>query len=282
MQIKNVSKLLKRMLGEGNLLPQRFKVTDKDQSWFMYLDLNDQRGRSIGINGMTQLHLLSLWNSLEEQICPDTVIDVGVNYGEFLFSKYWEKPTTIIGIEGSKKIFKHITKTHLNHPNKDKIALHNVLAGNENTNKEFWINQNWSGVSSIAKPEKDKDKYIKEVTPMKRIDSLVSSSESLLFKIDVEGYEAGVVDGMETLLNSAKSFAGLIEYNFENISSCGYDPNKFIQKLLSYGPIFLIQREKNNSKTILKNIDSSSSLNELAGDGKYDIIATKNFKLQKP
>ncbi|MEH7255577.1 hypothetical protein V7111_26055, partial [Neobacillus niacini] len=53
----------------------------------IFINSEENRGRALLIsNGMTQKRLTNFWTKAVNDYSPDLVIDVGVNYGECIFS----------------------------------------------------------------------------------------------------------------------------------------------------------------------------------------------------
>lgn len=67
--------------------------------------------------------------------------------------------------------------------------------------------------------------------PTKTLDSLITKAD--LIKIDVEGAEMMVLDGMKSILASKPIL--MVEYEPESLSKAGYQPTDLLKKLSSYG-----------------------------------------------
>lgn len=86
------------------------------------------------------------------------------------------------------------------------VVLHECAVGESEGEAKFFINHRQSGYSSLIKPAGGgQSSDIEEITvPIKRLDSLVESSEVDAIKIDVEGFELGVLRGSDQILKSGR------------------------------------------------------------------------------
>ena len=85
------------------------KITISGSNNRLYLNKEDGRGRwLIKRNGVTQPLITKIWRKAVETINPTIVLDVGLNYGEILFSTICKKKTQIIGIEANKGLAPYI------------------------------------------------------------------------------------------------------------------------------------------------------------------------------
>lgn len=218
-------------------------------STVIFVNSNENRGRALLINeGVTQKRLSDFWNRSVELYSPDLVIDVGVNYGECIFSTTYPGHTTIYGIEANHQLLKYINKSKAVHPNKEQITIINALASDKNNEtKDFYIDQHWSGTSSAS--YMPSHNMIEKVSVRAiTIDSLLQnqpSYKSVLFKIDVEGYEALVLDGMKEILTNCSFAIGFIEFNSEYISKSGIDIEEFFCFLQKHFTIYIfLEKDK--------------------------------------
>ncbi|GAA0377920.1 FkbM family methyltransferase [Paenibacillus motobuensis] len=162
-----------------------------------------------------QQRLENYWNDSVKDYLPDIVIDVGVNYGEAIFSATYQKKTQIYGIEANPKLIPYIEASRLVHPNQHQIKIINSIASEKTeTSKCFYIDKKSSGTSSQMKKSNLDDCEIVEI-PSVAIDDLFNQvdleGKKILFKVDVEGFEYEVLLGMKNILNRVSSFQGYIE-----------------------------------------------------------------------
>ncbi|MGM7723373.1 FkbM family methyltransferase [Metabacillus sp. Hm71] len=212
-------------------------------SHILFVNSEENRGRALLIsNGMTQKRLTTFWRRAVAAYAPDLIIDVGVNYGECIFSTTYPINTRIYGIEANRHLVKYINKSRDVHPNKAQIKIINALASDkDDEEKLFYVDKHWSGTSSASyMPSHNmiEKESVKSIT----INSLCReelSYDTLLFKVDVEGYEASVLKGMIDLFEMSGTAFGFIEFNSEYIEKLGMNVDEFLTFLLQYFTIYI-------------------------------------------
>ncbi len=236
----NIGILLKYKTLKIDKLPNKVVLPS---STMIYVNSNENRGRALLISdGVTQNRLFNFWEKSVKTWLPDLIIDVGVNYGECIFSTTYPEQSQIYGIEANHHLIQYINKSKDQHPNKGQITIINALASDKNDNKkEFYIDQHWSGTSSASyKPSHN----MIEKVPVRAItiDSLFAQNLSygrVLFKVDVEGYEAFVLKGMTEVLKKCDSAMGFIEFNSEYIEMSGISADEFFTFLQRYFTVYM-------------------------------------------
>jgi FkbM family methyltransferase len=247
----------------------------------IFVNSEENRGRALLIsNGMTQKRLTNFWMKAVKDYSPDLVIDVGVNYGECIFSTIYPNHTQIYGIEANQDLLKYIHQSREAHPNKAQMRIFNVFASDKKEEKTFYVDKHWSGTSSAAyRPahEMIEPTKVSSVT----IDSIIEedvTNKNILFKIDVEGYEAFVLRGMTELIQKSSSALGFIEFNSEYIDKSGVNVNDFLRLLQQNFSIYIYCKNElvNGSQLSL------SDLHKLFGSNYVhtDMILVKNMKKQ--
>lgn len=210
----------------------------------LFVNSDENRGRALLIsNGVTQKRLTHFWSNAVEVYKPRLIIDVGVNYGECIFSPTYHTQTKIYGIEANRHLLKYIKQSKEVHPNKSQMTIIHAFASDKDDElKLFFVDKHWSGTSSAS--------YIPshnmvEKVPVKSmsIDSLFDGDtledETVLFKVDVEGYEAFVLKGMTDLIEKSASALGFIEFNSEYIEKSGFSVEDFFDLLKTYFSIYI-------------------------------------------
>lgn len=224
------------------------KITLPCSSSSLFVNSEENRGRALLIsNGVTQKRLTNFWTKAVNQFKPNLAIDVGVNYGECIFSAIYPSHTSIYGIEANTTLLKYINQSKEVHPNKSQISIINAIASDtDGEEKVFFIDKHWSGTSSatyIPSHNKIEKVTVKSV----KIDTLFSKEstfEKILFKVDVEGYEALVLKGMTNLFKNSKSIVGFIEFNSEYIENLGVNVDDFLNFLKNYFSIYVFNKDE--------------------------------------
>ncbi|WP_293074646.1 FkbM family methyltransferase [Moorena sp. SIO3H5] len=151
------------------------------------------KSESLGtiINDQIATHLVT-------QLCDHnkTFIDVGAHIGSIiaLVSDY-DASIKVIAVEA---IPDKARKLRRKFPG---VEVHNYAVGNREGEVYFYINTRESGYSSLRQPSEDKKSISVEIkVPIASLDSLVSSDDIDVIKIDVEGAELEVLRGSETII----------------------------------------------------------------------------------
>ncbi|MBD0384204.1 FkbM family methyltransferase [Paenibacillus sedimenti] len=204
----------------------------------LYVNPTENRGRILYMTGgMTQPRLNLFWNKAVASFRPSLVVDVGVNYGECLFSVTYPKHCKVIGIEANPNLQTYIERSKKIHPNRKRIQTVYAMASDEEREKRsFYIHEYWSGLSSAALGKSNVPKHYKqhEITSI-TLDSLLSrhplEKERLLFKIDVEGHEEKVIKGMLQSIEHCPQMLGFIEFDSKYLAKSDTDADAFLKFL---------------------------------------------------
>lgn len=247
----------------------------------IYTNASESRGQwLINSNGITQPHITNLWRKAVSIINPTIVIDVGVNYGEIIFSADYLPDVRIIGIEANEDLRPFLQKALAGHPNENQIQLiYGLASENDGFEKTFFIDKFWSGKSS-AVPGISVNTKLQQVKTL-RIDSLFPeknlSQQKLLFKIDVEGYEGYVLKGMERLLGETDESIGLVECNNQFLINSGTSMDDFFDILARHFHVFY---PKGNELIKFTNVNHQTIRNFFGKDDiQADFLVTTNEEL---
>lgn len=247
----------------------------------IYVNSEENRGRALLISsGMTQKRLTNFWSKAVNEYSPDVVIDVGVNYGECIFSTNYPAHTQIYGIEANRDLLKYIHLSRDVHQNKAQMKIFNVFAADKEEDKTFYVDKHWSGTSSAAyRPAHDmiEQTTVSSVT----IDSIIEedvTNKNILFKVDVEGYEAFVLKGMSELIQNSASALGFIEFNSEYMEKSGVKIHNFLRFLQQHFSVYIYMKNElvNGSQLTLSDLHRLFRSNYVH----TDMILVKNVKKQ--
>lgn len=222
------------------------RIVLPDSSRILYVDPTENRGRILYMTGgMTQPRLNLFWKTAVASFRPTLIVDVGVNYGECLFSVTYPKNSKVIGIEANPNLQPYIERSKKIHPNRKKINTVYAMASNEDSEKQsFFINKYWSGLSTAAlgKPNGSKH-YQQHDIPSITLDSLLSqyplNKEKLLFKIDVEGHEEKVIQGMLQSIKNCSHMLGFIEFDSKYLAKSDTDAHAFLSLLQEHFNLYV-------------------------------------------
>ncbi len=129
-----------------------------------------------------------------------TMIDVGAHIGSFFTEVMEHQPTAkIIAVEA---IPEKVANLRRKFPT---VEIHSCALGEAEGNVTFYINTVASGFSSLGRPAEGLRSQVVEIqVPVKTLDSLLSSRDVDVIKIDVEGAELGVLRGAVRLVNDSR------------------------------------------------------------------------------
>ncbi|MEM6391886.1 MAG: FkbM family methyltransferase [Planctomycetota bacterium] len=190
----------------------------------------------------------AFWNRAIAQLQPQTALDVGVNYGECLFTAKYPDASKAFGFEANPSLKTYLDQTHAAHPDADRIALRFGLAGSAHGgHAEFHVDTQWSGSSSAVQYIDDPSRYQTIQAPLISIDGSLADAEhhtdTLVFKIDVEGYESFVLDGMTDTLSKARWVVGLIEINEVSAKAAGIELAEYFDRLQQRFGVWAFNRQ---------------------------------------
>jgi len=223
----------------GTLRPSRAKLVRCDH--YVHIDPNDdcawKKQVTDPIRGKYP-HNIRFWRETCARLKPEFALDIGINYGECTFSADYDPKTRIIGFDANEGLLPYLNKSLAEHPQKDQISIRIGLVGDRvSEGEKFYIDRAWSGGSSAGGPIRGNDtgEYEEVIVPMIRIDDCLAEqdieSQTIVFKIDVEGFEARVLAGMESTIESTPTLIGLIEFGTELLDAAGEDIEVYWQWL---------------------------------------------------
>ena len=128
-------------------------------------------------------------------------IDVGAHIGSIISEvSHYDSTIKIIAVEAMPD---KALKLRNKFPS---IELHECAVGENNDGEiAFYVNTKQSGYSSLGKPSENNESDTIEITVLiKQLDSLVTSDDVDVIKIDVEGAELGVLRGSENIISNCR------------------------------------------------------------------------------
>ncbi len=168
----------------------------------------------------------------EEAYKAELIIDIGANYGEFIFPLLVDRKKdsidqNIIAFEANKKLCECLYKTReKNSISSKQLEIVNIGLGSSNAQMIFYINIQSAGFSSLCKQEffeRQGNLAIKQKVSVTTLDNFfkdqgIDLSQRICIKIDVEGFDFHVLYGAKMILKKAKSIfimleAGLNSFN---------------------------------------------------------------------
>ena len=239
----------------GSLRPTKAKILGSSN--VLFADPTEPRGRGLLRDSCAgQPEVKAMWMRILDHVSPDIVLDVGVNYGEFLFMPTYAPGTRIYGVEAAPALEPFLRKSREHHPNREQIELVFAAAGpTHGGTLVFHVDPGSSGKSSVV-VESEGGESIDVEVPCISIDGLLapvltggrdtSTADErirpvLAFKIDVESYEEEVLSGMTKTLDACDA-VGLIEFDPPRLLSLGRSPDGFLDRLRQHFSVWALQR----------------------------------------
>ena len=152
------------------------------------------------------------------ELAPATVVDIGVNHGQFLHlaSRLWPD-ADIIGVEPNAALAEKSNRYYVGNP---RVHVESCAVGAENGNIALFVTANDQN-SSIHEPtaafhdDRTADGVVRtEPVALRRLDGLLDGAKGpMLVKIDVQGAELEVLQGAGDRLDDASVI--IIESPFE-------------------------------------------------------------------
>jgi FkbM family methyltransferase len=239
---------LKLMVVHRSLNPSKIALPSGQS---LYINWHEPRGHAIlRCGGKGQAFIKNIWSSVLYQMLPEVVLDCGANYGELIFSTKYNETQIAYAVEADPALIKWLNKSHNIHPDKEKIkVIHSLLGSTSGENQTFYVDKKWSGRSTALVNHGFKDFYKIEI-PTVSLDDLVEDenylSKGVLFKIDVEGYEPFVLEGMKKIISNSKWSVGIIEFNLSFFNKVDFSIERYISTINENFEVALIDENSIN------------------------------------
>lgn len=159
-----------------------------------------------------------LASTIITRICQSekTFVDVGSHIGSVIFEV--NRNDNNIGIVGIEAIPEKVVALRKNFTFAE---IFDCAVGEESKTVRFFVNDKKSGFSSLKKPAIGDSNYVREITvSMKTLDEIMQSYEVDAIKIDVEGFELGVIKGGQRIIAKCKPIV-LFESSFHQDEGLG-------------------------------------------------------------
>lgn len=221
----------------GTLRPSRAKLHDCE-NW-IYIDPHDRRAIKKFVHDPIRKRIsppLTFWRDFLVKLEPSVAIDVGVNYGECIFGARYPSKTLAFGFEANPHIAPYLRKSRNDHPDAEKITIiEGLVSDTIEESVRFYSDPNWSGTGSAVRSLNNSEKLITSAIPARTIDSVIPRNKvaggTLLFKMDIEGYESHAFKGFWQTIDAARLAVGFIEFDTTYIREAGADPKAYYASL---------------------------------------------------
>jgi len=161
------------------------------------------------------------------------VLDVGANIGytALVFAQSIDSAFRVFAFEPESANFSLLKETVESRRATDTVVPVHAAIGAKDATVELWVNKNHHGDHRIVTPhyrnaEMRLDRV--SVVPMTSIDIFTASerirSEIAFIKVDVQGYELPVCEGMEQTIAENPDISVAIEYSPDELVELGFEP----------------------------------------------------------
>ncbi len=150
--------------------------------------------------------LPKLWNAAKTGALNEVYVDMGANIGSCVMEMLMSTDANIVAFEPTPRNYELLSRTIqlLGPEYQRRVALFPIGLGSESVKSQVYSGEGNMGNSVIGKPIKDfGSQEMKEPVDIfvERIDSLLSDNVSiLLMKLDVQGFECKMLDGMSPVI----------------------------------------------------------------------------------
>jgi len=190
---------------------------------------------------------MSFWLTHADAFQDALLLDVGANYGECAFMPRYGERQDCIPVEANPTLLPHLERSCAAHPDKTRIHVTSALVGDtEVAEVPFTYSPSWTGGGSACQTKPDGDDMVTVDLQQKTIDQIikdagVDTDRTLIFKMDVEGYECKALRGFDTLSTFPRSL-GIIEFDTAMVSRSGEKPRAFFESLLVHFTAFRVPK----------------------------------------
>lgn len=201
----------------------------------------------------------------------DTFLDIGANVGYFsrLASEIVTESGNVYSFEAESFNYDALCKNTIHQ--KNVISFH--FAVSDKPKFITFFESSHSSSHSIFKSSKNLNGS-QFLVPSMTLDyfwhTYLDQSVIHLIKIDVEGAELLVVEGMKKLLSENKVKAIIIEFHPKIIMNAGEDPQTLFSILSNYFSIFYIREKVENSVNVKTLAEFNRFTNQISESGKTE------------
>lgn len=217
----------------GSIRPTRAKLHGCD-NW-IYIDPNDPCALKKVVHEPLRRKVsanLIFWREFNAHLKPGVVVDVGLNYGECLFGTNYAPNAQLWGFEANPRLMPFLEQSRRSHPDGERMTLTNCLVSDVAAEGiPFLVNPKWSGQSSAVREINVSPEALEFKLAARPIDSVIPRSavegQTVLFKMDIEGYESRAMTGFIETLKAVKRAVGFIEFTPQFMRWAGVKPEEF-------------------------------------------------------
>lgn len=270
----------------GTLRPERVRLPHSRHA--VYIDVNDRRAiKRILLDAVRGRYPINrrFWMDFVAALEPDIALDVGANYGECVFAADYPDDTQVFAFEANPALHPHLQRSREEHPSADRIELVNALVDERPKGAvSFFVNPRWSGGSTAVRQVAEDIPGSREVrVETVSIDSVlgnrIDAASTLVFKMDIEGYEPFALEGMERLLDTVETAVGFVEVDLRFLEKSGWSPEAYDESVLDGFRLFV---PTDDGETRFREISSLSAHVRQDSRVHFDLLLVKGWPQRLP
>ncbi len=233
----------------------------------MFLDTNDSLNLSIlGVYGELDTKIIK--KQLNEN---DIVIDVGANIGYYtlLSAKSVGNAGRVFAFEPEPENFKLLQK-NIKVNNYKNTITENYAVSNTNGKISLFLAKNGIVGHRIYDSDDCSDSILVNKITLDDYFTKLNLLDKINFvKIDVEGFEFGVLKGMVKIIEKSKNLKLFVEFNRISLEEAGFNPKEMLDFLyernfkiyfLNYKKNFVVKADKNELLTSKENLEENINI----------------------
>jgi FkbM family methyltransferase len=214
------------------------------------------------------------------------IIDVGANLGytALLFARAGGEGSEVVAFEPDPANLESMREIVRRRNPKARITFAHAAVGAGEGFVQLWLNPNHHADHRVATASFKESPEFKRYSgdsphtisvPLVSLDTYMAqhfpNTKVCFIKIDVQGYELGVCQGMSQLLSNNPDATVAFEYTPASLLALGFEPQELLGFFLSRGiPLYLLDRKRG-----IVPFSSARLEEELSRRGYVDLIASR-------
>ena len=203
------------------------------------------------------------------------VIDIGANIGYYttLLSQEAGDKGLILAIEPDLESFKYLSRSINSLENKNVLSFP-IAASNLRQKLPLYISKDNRGDNRLYQNNQKRDHFLVDCLTIDELSFQTKIESFDLIKIDVQGYEPKVFQGMQKTIRSSKNLTILTEFWPKGIIQAGESPSNFLRTLRKM-KLNLFELKKNGSLVSLNHFRDNEFIKSFPGRKYTNIVCKK-------
>ena len=203
------------------------------------------------------------------------VIDIGANIGYYttLLSQEAGDKGLILAIEPDLESFKYLSRSINSLENKNVLSFP-IAASNLRQKLPLYISKDNRGDNRLYQNNQKRDHFLVDCLTIDELSFKTKIESFDLIKVDVQGYEPKVFQGMQKTIRSSKNLTILTEFWPKGIIQAGESPVNFLRTLRKM-KLKLFELKKNGSLVPLNQFRDDEFIKRFPGRKYTNIVCKK-------